>query len=137
MHLSFYSQSGLIGFYGPAVITQFGEHPNPDQYTVEHFFKAVEGKVGKVEPSKEWTDDKEFNWLNKEDLERKRKFKKNRGYEWLRKGKAKGKKIFEGGQFFQHFQTSPFPYVLESSAGQFLTMAFGRLLNNNARKKPR
>ena len=91
LHLSFYSQSGLIGFYGPAVITQFGEHPNPDQYTVEHFFKAVEGKVGKVEPSKEWTDDKEFNWLNKEDLERKRKFKKNRGYEWLRKGKAKGK----------------------------------------------
>ena len=39
--------------------------------------------------------------------------------EVLEKGKAKGKKIFEGGQFFQHFQTSPFPYVLESSAGQF------------------
>src|SRR3989344_2496187 len=45
LHLSFYSQSGLIGFYGPAVITQFGEHPNPDQYTVEHFFKAAKGKI--------------------------------------------------------------------------------------------
>jgi len=26
----------------------------------------------------------------------------------------KGRKIFEGGQFFQHFQTSPHPYVLEA-----------------------
>jgi hypothetical protein len=33
----------------------------------------------------------------------------------LEKGKAKGKKIFEGGNFFQHFQTSPFPYTLEYS----------------------
>jgi len=29
-------------------------------------------------------------------------------------GKFKGKKVFEGGNWFQHFQTSPHPYVLEA-----------------------
>ena len=33
----------------------------------------------------------------------------------LEKAKVKGKKIFEGGGFFQHFQTSPFSYQLEAS----------------------
>lgn len=33
----------------------------------------------------------------------------------LEKAKFKGKKIFEGGNFFQHFQTSPFPYTLETA----------------------
>jgi hypothetical protein len=33
----------------------------------------------------------------------------------LEKAKFKGKKIFEGGGFFQHFQTSPFPYQLEEA----------------------
>ncbi|MDD5193218.1 MAG: hypothetical protein PHF67_01390, partial [Candidatus Nanoarchaeia archaeon] len=37
----------------------------------------------------------------------------------LEKGSKNAKKIFEGGQFFQHFQTSPFPYVLESTSGGF------------------
>jgi sugar phosphate isomerase/epimerase len=31
----------------------------------------------------------------------------------LEKAKFKGKRIFEGGNFFQHFRTSPFPYMLE------------------------
>ena len=30
------------------------------------------------------------------------------------KAGVKGKKVFEGGAFFQHFQTSPHPYVLEA-----------------------
>ena len=33
----------------------------------------------------------------------------------LDQAKVKGKKIFEGGNFFQHFQTSPMPYVLEGA----------------------
>jgi len=32
----------------------------------------------------------------------------------LEKGGAKGKKVFEGGQWFQHFQTSPHPVVMEA-----------------------
>ena len=35
--------------------------------------------------------------------------------EKLEKAGFQGKKVFEGGNFFQHFQTSPHPYVLEGS----------------------
>lgn len=33
----------------------------------------------------------------------------------LEKAKFKGKKIFEGGNWFQHFQTTPFPYQLQGA----------------------
>jgi hypothetical protein len=35
--------------------------------------------------------------------------------EVLEANKVKGKRIFEGGNFFQHFQKSPFPYTLQYS----------------------
>ena len=34
----------------------------------------------------------------------------------------KGKKVFEGGAFFQHFQTSPHPYVLEATGSPLYGM---------------
>ena len=91
LHLAFYSQIGLVVFYGPAVITQFGENPKPDEFTIKHFFKAVTEAIGEVKPSKQWTDDKSVDWINKDDLKKKRKYKKNKDYEWLKEGKAKGK----------------------------------------------
>ena len=91
LHLALYSQTGLVGFYGPCVITQFGEHPKPDEFTVKHFFKAVTGDIGEVEPSKQWTDDKSVDWICKDDLKKKRKYRENEGYEWLKEGKAEGK----------------------------------------------
>ncbi len=91
LHLALYSQTGLVGFYGPAVITQFGESPKPDDFTVTHFFKAVTENIGEVQPSKQWADDKSVDWVSKEDLRKKRKYKENKGYEWLKKGKAEGK----------------------------------------------
>ncbi|MCD4760180.1 LD-carboxypeptidase [archaeon] len=91
LHLALYSKTGLVCFYGPAVITQFGDNPKPDEFTSNHFFKAVTSSIGEIKPSKQWTDDKSVNWINKDDLKKKRKYKENKGYEWLKKGKAKGK----------------------------------------------
>jgi muramoyltetrapeptide carboxypeptidase len=90
LHLALYSQTGLVGFYGPAVITQFGEHPKPDEFTTTNFFKAVTGGLEGVEPSNQWTDDKTVDWISKDDLKKKRKYEKNEGYEWLKEGKAEG-----------------------------------------------
>lgn len=42
--------------------------------------------------------------------------------EKLEKAGFKGKKVFEGGGFFQHFQTSPHPYVLEGSGSSLYAM---------------
>jgi hypothetical protein len=39
----------------------------------------------------------------------------------LDKANFKGKKIFEGGNWFQHFQTSPFPYQLEGVGAPLYT----------------
>lgn len=91
LHLALYSQTGLVGFYGPAVITQFGDNPEPDEFTSNHFFKAVTSIIGKVKPSEKWTEDKSMDWMNKDDIKKKRKYKENKGYEWLKGGKAKGK----------------------------------------------
>jgi muramoyltetrapeptide carboxypeptidase len=91
LHLALYSQIGLVGFYGPAIITQFGESPKPNEFTIQHFFKAVTEIIGGIKPSKQWTDDKDLDWINKDDLKRDRKYKENKGYEWLKEGKVKGK----------------------------------------------
>ncbi len=40
----------------------------------------------------------------------------------LEKAGFKGKKVFEGGNFFQHFQQSPHPYVLEGAGSSVYAM---------------
>jgi len=47
----------------------------------------------------------------------------------LEKAGFKGKKIFEGGAFFQHFQTSPHPYVLEALGSPLYGMTVGPYWN--------
>jgi muramoyltetrapeptide carboxypeptidase LdcA involved in peptidoglycan recycling len=47
-----YVKAGLRSFFGPCVFTEFAEYPEPDPFTVDHFFQAVtgEGIVGKQVP---------------------------------------------------------------------------------------
>lgn len=90
LHLAFYHKSDLISFYGPSAMNQFGEYPNPLEYTVDYFLKAVSKReIGEIHPSKFWTDEL-LNWFNKEDLTRSRNMKENNGTIWLKKGKAEG-----------------------------------------------
>ncbi len=94
LHFAFYTQADLVTFYGPCVATQFGEYPKPLDYILEYFNKAVASiePIGKVHPSDSWTA--EFlDWSKKLDLTRPRKLEKNKGFEWLRGGKAEGKII--------------------------------------------
>ncbi len=37
LHHAIYAVTGMTTFYGPAVLTQFGEWPDPEDYTVDHF----------------------------------------------------------------------------------------------------
>ena len=37
LHHAIYAVTGLTTFYGPAVLSQFGEWPDPHEYTVDHF----------------------------------------------------------------------------------------------------
>lgn len=45
--------------------------------------------IGKIKPSKAWTDEI-LDWFKKDDLKRPRKMKKNEGWQWLKAGKAEG-----------------------------------------------
>jgi len=91
-------KTGLSTFYGPCMMTQFGEHPKPLDYTIEYFNKAVKERgIGEIKSSKKWTDEV-LDWFAKKDLERPRKLKENSGFEWIKKGQAKRKNNW-GGAF--------------------------------------
>ncbi|OGJ19992.1 hypothetical protein A3K73_03155 [Candidatus Pacearchaeota archaeon RBG_13_36_9] len=93
LHYAINSQSNLVTFYGPCIMTQFGEFPKPLNYTLESFNKAIRGRViGKINPSEKWTDET-LDWMQKEDLERPRRLVDNQGYTWLREGYAEGEII--------------------------------------------
>jgi muramoyltetrapeptide carboxypeptidase len=71
-------------------MTQFGEYPLPQEYTINYFMNAIRGDSGNIEASEYWTDEL-LDWSQKKDLERARKLYKNEGYDWIKEGSARGK----------------------------------------------
>lgn len=129
LHFAFYTQSNLVTFYGPAALTQFAESPRILPYTEEYFKKALmETKpVGKIIPSSYWTDEV-LDWFKKEDLKRQKKMKKNRGWQWLKQGKAKGHILggcitsmmhLRGTKFWPDFKNSIFFWEIPESDCDF------------------
>jgi muramoyltetrapeptide carboxypeptidase len=104
LHLALLSKVGLTTFYGPSLMTQFGEYPKPLDYTVNYFLKALTetSAIGEIKPSKKWTD--EFlDWSQMKDLENPRELYTNvDGHKWLKGGRAKGKII--GGCLYSILQ---------------------------------
>jgi len=90
LHFAIQKKANLATYYGPCVMTQFGEYPSPLPFTVESFFKTVTDKSSqRYFQSKAWTDEI-LDWFNKIDLTRPRKKRKNTGYHWLKGGEATG-----------------------------------------------
>lgn len=91
LHYALYTQANLQTYYGPCLLTQFGEHPQVLEYTSQFFKKALteHGRIGVISPSGYWTDEV-LNWFEQKDLERPRALQTNKGYEWLRDGEAHG-----------------------------------------------
>lgn len=98
LHHAFFTQAGLRTFYGPAALTQFAEYPVPFQFTLDHFMHVLQGSVGKpvgaIPRSEEWTQEL-LDWEKGLDTTRPRKMEPNKGWKWLRSGKAEGR-IFGG-----------------------------------------
>lgn len=91
LHYAIQAKAGLATYYGPCVMTQFGEHPDILPYTLEYFNKEVVENAGnyEVHASENWTEEV-LNWFTKSDKERPRKMEKNVGHEWLGSGRTKG-----------------------------------------------
>lgn len=96
LHFAFATQANLRTFYGPCIISEFGEYPEILPYTLEYFEKALMKAecIGNILQSKLWTW--EFlDWREKKDLTRARKMNSGKGYEWWKMGTAQGE-IFGG-----------------------------------------
>jgi len=92
LQMAIYVKTGLTTFYGPCVLTQFAENPNPYDYTLKYFKKALfqNRPIEKVEASQLWTDEI-LDWFNQDDLERPRNLQENEGWIWLKRGSGSGK----------------------------------------------
>jgi muramoyltetrapeptide carboxypeptidase len=89
LHHAFAAQAGLRTYYGPCLVSEFGEYPQIMLYTKEWFEKVLmrSDQIGSVQAPAEWTD--EFlDWFAKKDLERPRTMQQHSGYIWWREGKA-------------------------------------------------
>lgn len=92
LHFAIQCQSNLATYYGPCLMTQFGEYPKPLAYTLDSFIQQLcnsDSKPINIKQSELWTDETP-NWFEKKDLVEERKQSKNSGYEWLKKGKSSG-----------------------------------------------
>jgi len=94
LHYAFMKKANLLTFYGPCLMTQFGEYPEILKYTLDYFNKAITAResIGEIKQSETWTAEI-LDWTKKMDLKRPRKQKKTNDFIWLKKGEAKGKII--------------------------------------------
>lgn len=91
LHYALQTEAKLRTFYGPCLISEFGEHPDVLEYTKQSFISTlVKGEFGDIQPSTVWTDD--FNdWFDKKNHTKARDLHPSSGYQWLKKGYAQGK----------------------------------------------
>jgi muramoyltetrapeptide carboxypeptidase len=101
--------SNLVTFNGPALLTDFAEHPSMLAYTREWFSKVVcdASPLGQLVPSPVWTEEM-LDWGTQRDLERPRALQESRGWRWLKPGASEG--ILMGGclESLQHLRGTPF-----------------------------
>ncbi|MFZ1654605.1 MAG: S66 peptidase family protein [Candidatus Moraniibacteriota bacterium] len=91
LHYALQSKAGLRTFYGPCLISEFGEYPDVLDYTKDSFMKTlVDGSFGEIRASEEWTDDF-LDWFNQENHTKKRTLYPSGGYEWWKEGRAEGR----------------------------------------------
>ncbi|MGD9693623.1 MAG: S66 peptidase family protein [Phycisphaerales bacterium] len=92
--LAIHRRTGLVVFYGPAVLPTFGDYPTVLSYTTEHFVRATfdPRPLGPLNPAPTWTD--EFlDWFTQADSRRPRRLVPNAGWQWLQPGRAHGRLI--------------------------------------------
>lgn len=96
LHYAIQTRSGLATYYGPCVMTQFGEYPKILPYTLEYFNKEVSvdycEKNYDIPASETWTEEI-LDWFKKMDTKRARRMKRNTGYQWWIKSHARGELV--------------------------------------------
>jgi muramoyltetrapeptide carboxypeptidase len=90
LHWAFQKETGIVTFYGPALVPNLGEFPAVLPYT-DWFLRAAwfGDEPIRFDPAPEWTD--EFlDWDAKADLTRPRELRPSEGWVTVREGVAEG-----------------------------------------------
>lgn len=89
LNVAIWQLTGLVTFNGPALLTDFAEHPQMLAYTRDNFLKMVSSGAppGKIDPSDSWTEEYQ-NWAEKVDLDRPRQLLPSPGWTWLKHGRG-------------------------------------------------
>src|SRR5690625_1095188 len=76
-------KAGLSSFYGPAILTDFAENVSMDEYTIDMIKRTLFSRdtIGEIKPAPEWTSER-LEWIE-ENKNRRRRMRKNSGYEVL------------------------------------------------------
>jgi muramoyltetrapeptide carboxypeptidase len=93
LHWALLKRAGLITFYGPALLSELGEHPTVLPYTDTWLRKAWFGTaLLRFAPATTWTD--EFlDWNQQEDRKRPRGLRPSQGWVTIREGIAEGRLV--------------------------------------------
>lgn len=112
---AFFVKAGLRSFYGPCIFTEFAEFPEPDPFTVDHFFQVLlrqEPVAGKQIPYSSSFADPELPFFtagNSQDTRELRPTASTPAPFFLRPGKAEGP--FLGGCLRKLSSLSGSPYL--------------------------
>ncbi|UFT98341.1 LD-carboxypeptidase [Radiobacillus kanasensis] len=90
----FCHKAGVSSFYGPAILTDFAENIEMDDYTRKWVEKTLFSNepIGVIEPAEAWTSER-LEWIE-ENKNKRRTMTKNHGYELLQgTGKVQGRLI--------------------------------------------
>ena len=92
LHCGIHSQTGLVTFYGPHILSQFADFGGPIPYTRNHFDKILTQPLplGRIVPSPEYTYER-LEWDR--DDNRTRKMMPATGWKILKDGKAHGRLV--------------------------------------------
>ncbi len=107
------AKTGLVTFYGPAVVPSFGEYPRPLEFTVSEFRHILcEGRVGALPRPAEWTEERVLDWRTEAWKSRPRRMVPNQPWRCVRPGSAIGPLVGGNLNTMQGFiGTSFFPAV--------------------------
>ena len=108
LNVAIHQRTGLVTFNGPALLTDFAEHPDMPAYTRDAWLQAVTSTdpVGVLRPSEWWTE--EFlDWSLDHDLERPRERLPSPGWTWLVEGEGEGPLVGGCLESLEHLRGTP------------------------------
>ncbi|KAJ4394392.1 hypothetical protein N0V93_003609 [Gnomoniopsis smithogilvyi] len=92
LHWLLYSQTGLRTFYGPMLVSELAELPQPAEYSMRHMLAAITKPqpVGRIQASGEWRSTLAPYFRDEDSIEAS-SYKPTPAWRWLRKGQAEGR----------------------------------------------